>query len=1093
LRPSSSNVEAGSEVNLKSGNLYQSYDEGILTLSYNSGDAYAYPGPLGSKWTHNYNMRIYPGSDNSFVTLRMGDGNRINFRLSGANLYKPDAISGDTSQIVKNANNTYTQTLQNGYVYGYNASGYLTSITDRNGNATTLTYNGTNLSSITDRDGRTTTIAMTGEKITGITDPMGRTHALVYNANGMLASVADPLSNTWQYTYHTDGSGRMVTKTDPAGRATTYAYLAGRLQTVTDPNSKTRTMNYVQSGITTITEKDGGVWTYKYDPAFTVKTEMTDPLGSVTRYRYDLKRNLTKVIAPDGSVTAYSYDANGNVTAVTNPLGKTTGYTYNSLNLVTSMTDPNTNQTQFSYDAKGNLTSITLPAGGVTSYVYDGKGNLTRITDARNNVTILHYDQQNNLTTIDRPMLNNIFMAYDAVGNMLTQTDALNHTTNFEYNSLNQLTKVTDPLGNETNFTYDYAGNRLTATDAKGKTTQYAYNYRGQPTQITDALNKITQLTYGVGCEGCGGAEKLSSLTDALYNETVYEYDLAGRLTSRYAPSISMPTFYEYDSKGNLISRRDRNNSRIIYFYDLNNRLIHKFIPGSPGVGVYFQYDDAGNMTYAGNDEMNYTYAYNADNRINQVTDQNNRTIQYQYDAAGNITSIAYPGNKTVSYTYDALNRLQTVKINWLNKTTTYNYDPAGRLTTLVNFNGTRTNYGYDDANRLISLENKTSSGGAIATYNYILDGNGNREHVYMNQPIGAIWTDENTVYAYDPSRIRLISDGTNFFSYDMEGQLISGYGSNFTFDYEHRLTGIGSNYAFVYNAIGHRLQATRTGVITKYIYDAAGNLIAEANANNVITKYYIYGIGLLAMVTNTGQVYTYHYNGTGSTVVMTSSSQGIVNRYAYDAFGNITNQQEPVPQPFKYVGQYGVMTEPNGFLYMRARYYDPKVGRFISEDPIGFAGGDVNLYAYVQNNPITRIDPLGLWGLGLNAGGTAEAGMGSGGAIQANSGVGLFGGGNNGINVGGYTASGSFAGEARSNQFVIGATAGLGVGGFISNAKSAQQLLGPFDTWTLNLPIVSFQYASDGSIWTAGMSLGKSWGISFSRYPVTTTTACGR
>ncbi|MBI4684599.1 MAG: RHS repeat-associated core domain-containing protein [Nitrospirae bacterium] len=130
---------------------------------------------------------------------------------------------------------------------------------------------------------------------------------------------------------------------------------------------------------------------------------------------------------------------------------------------------------------------------------------------------------------------------------------------------------------------------------------------------------------------------------------------------------------------------------------------------------------------------------------------------------------------------------------------------------------------------------------------------------------------------------------------------------------------------------------------------------------NNVITKYYIHGAGLMAMVTPANEVYTYHYNAVGSTVAMSDSSQTIVNKYSYDPFGNILNQQETINQPFKFVGQHGVMTEPNGFYYMRARYYDPNVGRFISEDPIGFEGGDVNLMAYASNNPILLIDPSGL------------------------------------------------------------------------------------------------------------------------------------
>ena len=114
-------------------------------------------------------------------------------------------------------------------------------------------------------------------------------------------------------------------------------------------------------------------------------------------------------------------------------------------------------------------------------------------------------------------------------------------------------------------------------------------------------------------------------------------------------------------------------------------------------------------------------------------------------------------------------------------------------------------------------------------------------------------------------------------------------------------------------------------------------------------------------MVTPADQVYNYHFNAVGSTVAMTDQSQAMVNKYAYDAFGSVANQQETIPQPFTYVGQFGVMREPNGFYYMKARYYDPSVGRFISEDPIGFAGGDVNVSAYVQNNPVNAIDPLGL------------------------------------------------------------------------------------------------------------------------------------
>jgi len=297
-----------------------------------------------------------------------------------------------------------------------------------------------------------------------------------------------------------------------------------------------------------------------------------------------------------------------------------------------------------------------------------------------------------------------------------------------------------------------------------------------------------------------------------------------------------------------------------------------------------------------------------------------------------------------------------------LDKNGIYNYDAAsGRLMSLTQFNGTTVEYGYDDAYRLTSLENKNSSN-VIAGYAFTLDANGNRTGVEQDEPQAPTSTPSDAAYTYNTQKNRLQSDGTNSFNYDNEGQLASGYGANYAFDYEHRLTAMGSSQ-FVYDARGNRIQATRNGVVTRYTYDAAGNLLAEADESNNITRYYIYGLGLLAMATPANQVYCYHFNATGSTVAITDSTRAVVNKYAYDAFGNITGQQEAtgLSQPFKYVGRYGVMAEPNGFYYMRARYYDPKVGRFISEDPTGFDGGDVNLYAYVQNNPVMGIDPSGL------------------------------------------------------------------------------------------------------------------------------------
>jgi RHS repeat-associated protein len=261
-------------------------------------------------------------------------------------------------------------------------------------------------------------------------------------------------------------------------------------------------------------------------------------------------------------------------------------------------------------------------------------------------------------------------------------------------------------------------------------------------------------------------------------------------------------------------------------------------------------------------------------------------------------------------------------------------------------------------------MDNKDMNISMIASYSFpILDGVGNRKQAVVNEPSSPTLAGGDTEYTYNEKRNRLLSDQQSAFSYDLEGQLATRDSDTFTFDYEHRLKSVQQSAfsgQYLYDAQENRLKAVRDGVTTHYIYDMNSNVLAEADAGGAITRYYIHGLGLLAMVMTNDDVYTYHFNAIGSTVAVTNEVQEIVNTYAYDPFGNALNKSETILQPFKYVGQYGVMHEPNGFYYMRARYYDPSVQRFISEDPIGFEGGTINLYEYANNNPLLFIDPSG-------------------------------------------------------------------------------------------------------------------------------------
>jgi RHS repeat-associated protein len=216
-----------------------------------------------------------------------------------------------------------------------------------------------------------------------------------------------------------------------------------------------------------------------------------------------------------------------------------------------------------------------------------------------------------------------------------------------------------------------------------------------------------------------------------------------------------------------------------------------------------------------------------------------------------------------------------------------------------------------------------------------------------------------------------LTSAGATTYSYDPNGNLYTrvqgGNTTTYTFDSQDRLTNISSpplNFQYQYDGLFNRASKTDAGTTTKYLVDPNGFLpqvIAEMDGAYNITSYYVYdGMGLVAKMTPSGSIYFYHYNGSGNTIAMTDASGNMVNKYAYDEFGNLVNVQETVPNPFLFGGQYGVMDDDNGLLYMRARYYDPQVGRFINKDPIGYRGG-LNLFAYAGSNPLNWIDPLGL------------------------------------------------------------------------------------------------------------------------------------
>ena len=346
------------------------------------------------------------------------------------------------------------------------------------------------------------------------------------------------------------------------------------------------------------------------------------------------------------------------------------------------------------------------------------------------------------------------------------------------------------------------------------------------------------------------------------------------------------------------------------------------------------------------------------------------------------------PENKTVSYSYDngnLLTRITTDLGNFI-----FTYDAGNRRTTRTLPNGTTSTYSYDENSRLLGIQT-TKNATTIDSTTYTHDNVGNR--LTKTQP------GINYSYGYDP--IYRITQATptggshqaETYTYDQVGNRLtranetpttSNDTTQYTYDDENRLTGVSiqkniktKQLSFAYDPFGRRIAKTlikdeigtdcdtpnicpRT---TYYVYDDK-NIILEYNTSNEVTARYTHGPIIdepLSAEIKTGISYTpyfYHADGLGSIVGLSDASGNIVQRYEYDSFGimNITTQGN-IRQPFTYTGrEYDSETM---FYYYRARYYDPKLGRFITRDPIGFKGG-INQYSYVSNNPIRFTDPTG-------------------------------------------------------------------------------------------------------------------------------------
>jgi len=766
-------------------------------------------------------------------------------------------------------------------------------------------------------------------------DEPGKRTTLTYDPSGnvLTKTVLDTTSSesrTWTYTY--DSVGQVLTADGPrtdVSDVTTYTYYSC-------------TTGYQCGQLNTITNALGHVTTYNTYNAHGQPLTITDPNGVVTTLTYDLRQRLTSRTVGIEQTT-FEYWPTGLLNKATLPDGSYLQYTYDAAHRLTGINDADNNHIAYTLDAMGNRTTEStldpsnalmqtrtrmfntlnqlwkeIGAAGTpavtTQFSYDNNGNQTSINAPLSRTTGQTYDELNRLTTVTDPGSGVTTYGYNALDQLISVTDPRSKVTSYTYNALGDLTQQASPDTATTLHTYDDAGNLKTTTDARNKTGTYSY----------DALNRITGIVYPdqtisyVYDSGTNQAGRLTQLTDGS-GSIAWMYDALGRATLRQQTtgSVSKSVGYSYNSAGQLVTLTLPSGNAIGYGY-ANGKITSLTLNGSTTLlsnVLYLPFGPTQGWTWG-----NATLAvreYDTDGKVTDVDSAGLRS--YAYDDAFRITGIAdaTDANLSQAYSYDLLDRLTGATGTGLSQS--WAYDANGNRATQGG--STASTYTIATAsNRITSI-----SGALTRTYGYDSAGN-------------------------------TTSDGTATYTYDDAGRMVSA-------------TKAGVTATYTLNALGQRVRKTIGAANTYFVYDEAGHQLGEYdNAGVLIQETVWFGDIPVATLRPNGSggvnmfyVHTDHLNTPKK--ITRPSDNAIVWRWDADPFGTSSANQNPsglgvFVYSLRFPGQYA--DAETGLHYNYFRDYDPATGRYVQSDPIGLRGG-VNTYGYVNADPVSATDPLGL------------------------------------------------------------------------------------------------------------------------------------
>ncbi|HEX9985428.1 MAG TPA: RHS repeat-associated core domain-containing protein [Thermoanaerobaculia bacterium] len=775
-----------------------------ITRTYNNKLAGNTLSDMGVGWTWSYGTKLETNVDTHGVVWERADGAKSYFKRLPDGTFAGE--EGIFEKLVWDASiGSYRLTFKDQSVWLFDASGKLTRQLDQDGNVTVISRDGSGrIVTITEPTGRTLTFGYNGAYISRITDPLGRTYDYARGGNNAITSVTKR-----------DGSGVLFATciygyTGPASAMTSLTDCDGNVLTQTfDSVNRVTTQRFNGNNqIRFVYGPGSDSWTGLWFPQYT--TGVFDTRNRAHVYSYTSSNKVFEHLREQSIIGGQYYWYTEDRWSYTHYLAGT-------------HTDIEGRQTLRVYDwANGNVKQLTEPGGRTTSYQYDGWNNRISASDNLARTTRYEYDAEQHLTKTIDPLGHETVTTYYANGLPQTVTDPRGNTTTYTYDTWGYLASSTNALGETTRFVHDAAGRRLSETNAAGESTSFFYDGRDNVRRVSNAFGD-TQTFY----DGFG---RKTQVIDAEGRATTWLYDdtrnaLWKTIDAKGGTVELLRDFYA----GNVVEVRDPKGHATNFTYDDFNRRTSE--TDANGRTTRIEYFPSGRIARSIDAaQAATTYEYDYPGQLTRVNYPDGAVAQFAYDGVGNRTSMT-DWTGTTNWTYDELDRVRRVtRTSWA-VPLDYVYDDAGNLSSIVYEDAKPVRYRYDRANRLISVIDWQ---GRTTTYRYDLAGR-IAGYTYPNGVAAAQTYDGiGRVRRLDYSRGNL-TIGTFDYDYDRVGnrrwkRRTDGLFESYEYDELYRLTRAtypnGDTTSYTYDAAGNRLTSTSNGFVQSYAYDNADQLL---------------------------------------------------------------------------------------------------------------------------------------------------------------------------------------------------------------------------------------------------------------------------